>query len=298
MNESKTVLVTGASGLVGRPLCEALSERGHQVRRLSRSSHSDYTWNIKAGKIDIGALDGVDAIIHLAGETVAQRWTETAKKRIMNSRVQSTRLLAAEILKQEKPPVFISASGVSYYGNERDGPIDESADTGVGFLAEVTRQWEGAAQPLIDAGVRTAFLRTGIVLTQEGGALAKMLTPFRLCVGGKIGNGQQQMSWLSLPDLVNMYVFAIENEAVSGPINAVAPQSVSNISFTKTLGFVLGRPTVFPLPSIVVKLLFGRMGEETILSDLEVLPKRLEDLGFEWQRPELEDALRKTIYSI
>ncbi|MGJ8638885.1 MAG: TIGR01777 family oxidoreductase [Opitutaceae bacterium] len=298
MSESKTVLVTGATGLVGRPLCEALVDRGHILRRLSRSEDADYTWDVEKGAMDAAAMEGVDAVIHLAGETVAQTWNQGAKERILRSRVDSTRLLAEEMLKQEKPPAFISASGISYYGTERAEPVDETVDSGDGFLAEVTRQWEGAAQPLVEAGVRVAFLRTGIVLTKEGGALAKMFTPFKMGVGGRIGNGTQQMSWLSLPDMVNVYVFALENDSVSGPINAVAPQPVSNKVFSKTLGFVIGRPTIFPLPKAVVKLFFGEMGEETVLSNLAVLPKRLQELGFEWQQPDLEDALRRTIYDL
>lgn len=297
MIQSKTVLVTGATGLVGRPLCKALVERGHTVRTLSRGKHADFTWDLKAKTIDISALEGVDVVIHLAGETVAQRWTDAAKARILGSRVDGTALLSAEILKQDDPPALISASGISYYGIRQETQIDERADFGGGFLAEVTRQWEGAAQPLLDAGVRVAFLRTGIVLSKEGGALAKMLPPFKMGVGGRIASGKQLMSWISLIDLVNAFVFALENDFVSGPINAVAPQPVTNLEFTKTLGFVIGRPTIFPLPKVLVELLFGEMAKETVLSDLGVLPKQLLDYEFEWKQPELEDALRQTIYA-
>jgi len=290
-----TILVTGATGLVGQPLCAALKARGHTVRTLSRSDRGDFKWDVAAGLLDAAAMEGVDAVIHLAGESVAQRWTDAAKERILKSRVESTRLLVDAILKQEKRPAFISASGISYYGIVRAMPVDESSERGEGFLAEVTRQWEGAAQPLADAGVRTAFLRTGIVLSAKGGALAKMLTPFKMGVGGRIGDGQQKMSWISLPDLVQAYVFAVENESVQGGINAVAPKPVTNFVFTKTLGKVLGRPTIFPLPATVVKALFGEMGKETVLSDLGVLPARLTELGFEWQQPELEQALTNTL---
>jgi hypothetical protein len=291
----KTILITGASGLVGQPLCAALNARGHTVRTLSRSDHGDFQWDVAAGELDPAALNGVDAVIHLAGESVAQRWTDEAKARILNSRVESTRLLVDAILKQTNRPPFISASGISYYGIDRERLVDESSQTGKGFLAEVTRQWESAAQPLTDARVRTAFLRTSIVLSAKGGALAKMLTPFKMGVGGRIGDGQQKMSWISLPDLVRAYIFAVENESVQGPINAVAPKPVTNLVFTKTLGKVLGRPTIFPLPAAVVKALFGEMGKETVLSDLGVLPKRLSELGFEWQQPELEQALIETL---
>lgn len=291
MTEHKTILVTGASGLIGQPLCVALVAGGHTVRTLSRSAQGDYQWDVVAGQLDPAAIEGVDVVIHLAGETVVQRWNKESKARILNSRVDSTRLLVDEILKQETPPAFISASGISFYGCEREALVDESAVTGGGFLAEVTRQWESAAYPLIDAGVRTVFLRTGIVLSAQGGALAKMLTPFKLGVGGRIGSGQQQMSWISLPDLVSAYVLAVENPSATGAINAVAPSPVSNLEFTKTLGQVLGRPTVFPVPACAIKMLFGEMGKETVLSDLGVLPARLTELGFQWQTPALEQTL-------
>jgi uncharacterized protein (TIGR01777 family) len=295
MKKPKTILITGATGLIGQPLCETLIARGHTVRTLSRSKKGDYRWDVVAGVLDDSALVDVDTIIHLAGESVAQRWTSQAKARILNSRVESTQLLVDAILQQTKRPSYIAASGISYYGIDRERLVDESSQTGKGFLAEVTRQWEGAAQPLTEAGVRTAFLRTGIVLSGRGGALAKMRTPFKLGLGGRIGDGQQKMSWISLPDLVHAYVFSVENESVSGVINAVAPQPVTNAVFTKTLGRVLGRPTVFPLPASVVNTLFGEMGRETVLSDLGVVPARLTELGFVWQTPELKVALEAAI---
>jgi uncharacterized protein (TIGR01777 family) len=296
MIEPKTILISGATGLVGQPLCEALQARGHTVRQLSRGANGDFKWDVSAGQLDPASMQDVDVVIHLAGESVAQRWTAAAKARILRSRVDGTKLLVDAILQQAKRPAFIAASGISYYGIIRPDSLEESAASGDGFLAEVTRQWEGAAQPLSDAGVRVAFLRTGIVLSRQGGALAKMLLPFKLGLGGRIGSGQQLMSWISLPDLVAAYVFAVENKAVDGPINAVAPSPVSNQEFTKTLGCVVGRPTIFPLPRAIVKALFGEMGKETVLSDLGVLPKRLTQLGFEWQTPSLAATLRQTIY--
>ena len=295
MTTPKTILITGASGLVGESLCVALKTRGHSVRTLSRSGHGDHQWDVTAGQLDSRALDGIDIVIHLAGESVAQRWTDSVKARILDSRVDSTRLLVDSILAQEKRPTYIAASGISYYGIDSERLVDESSGSGKGFLAEVTRQWEGAAQALTDADVRTVFIRTGIVLSAKGGALAKMLTPFKLGVGGRIGDGQQKMSWISLPDLVSVYVFAVENVSVSGAVNAVAPEPVTNSMFTKTLGKVLGRPTVFPLPTGLVKILFGEMGKETVLSDLGVLPKSLSKFGFEWQQPELISALKQTL---
>ncbi|TVP77959.1 MAG: TIGR01777 family protein [Puniceicoccaceae bacterium] len=295
MSQPKTILITGASGLIGSPLCLALKARGHTVRTLSRGDGGDFQWDPAAGTMDASAVEGVDAIIHLAGESVAQRWTAAVKERILNSRVASTRLLVEGALKQSKVPGYIAASGISYYGIDRERSVDESSETGRGFLAEVTRQWEGAAQQLETAGSRCVYLRTGIVLSAKGGALAKMLLPFKMGVGGRIGHGQQKMSWISLDDLVQIYVFAVENEAVRGPINAVAPEPVSNNIFTKTLGKVLHRPTIFPMPALVVESLFGEMGRETVLSNLGVKPKRLVDLGFQWQQPQLETALSKSI---
>lgn len=295
MTKAQTILITGASGLVGQPLCRALSARGHTVRTLSRSARGDFQWDVDRGHLDAEAVLGVDAVIHLAGESVAQRWTDAAKARILDSRVNSTRLLVDALLKHDIDCTFISASGISYYGVDRYEPVDESSSTGDGFLAEVTRQWEGEAKRLSDAGRRTVFVRTGIVLSRLGGALAKMLPPFKMGLGGRIGNGRQQMSWLSLDDLVSIYVFAVENESVEGPVNAVAPEPISNAAFTKSLGNVLGRPTVFPLPKSVVKTVFGEMGKETVLSNLAVLPKRLQALGFEWEQPTLEAALKETL---
>jgi hypothetical protein len=297
MADPQKILISGATGLVGRALCEALKLRGHKVRALSRS-RGDFRWDVDAGTMDSGALDGVDCVVHLAGEPVAQRWTDEAKQRILQSRTRSTELLVAEILKQAKPPAFISASGINYYGYDCNALVDENSESGGGFLAEVCRQWEGAAQPLFDAGIRTVFMRTGIVLSAEGGALAKMLPPFKMGVGGRIGSGLQKMSWISLADLVAAYVFAIEHEELSGPINAVAPESVTNTVFTKTLGKVLGRPTIFPLPATVVKSLFGEMGTETVLANVGVLPTRLQSYDFEWKTPTLEEALRAAIQKI
>jgi uncharacterized protein (TIGR01777 family) len=295
MDSLKTILVTGATGLVGRPLCAALTARGHTVRTLSRSDCGDFQWDVAAGQMDTAAVAGVDVIIHLAGENIAQRWTEAAKRRILTSRTESARLLIEAALKQPRLPAYLSASGISYYGIDREDTADESSGAGSGFLAEVTRQWEGAASSLEAAGGRCVYLRTGIVLSAQGGALAKMLTPFKLGVGGRIGDGRQMMSWISLPDLVQAYVFAVENESLRGPVNAVAPEAVSNRDFTKTLGKVLGRPTIFPLPASVVKALFGDMGAETVLSNLAVKPRLLAESGFRWQHETLENALQETI---
>jgi len=294
MNSKKTVLVTGATGLVGRALCLLLEAKGHQVRPLSRSS-GDFRWDPAADKIDPTALDGVDAVIHLAGESVAQRWTAAVKRRILDSRVQSSSLLVREILKRDRPVSYISASGINYYGFESKTPVDESADSGKGFLAEVCRQWEGAAKPLLEAGHRCVFVRTGVVLSPEGGALAKLLPPFKAGLGGKVGSGGQMMSWITLSDLARVYVRSIEDETVSGPLNAVAPEAVTNLKFTKAIGAALKRPTALPLPAFAVKLMFGEMGRETLLSDLPVEPAQLRAMDFSWEHEKIDNALNQLL---
>jgi len=285
-----TVLISGATGLVGHALCKALRARGYAVRTLSRS-RGDVRWDVAQGTLERGALDGVSCVVHLAGEPIAQRWSEKAKRRILQSRVDGTALLAREVLKSATPPAFICASGINFYGYQCAAVVDEDTPSGDGFLAQVCREWEAAVTPLTEAGVRTVCVRTGIVLSREGGALAKLLIPFSLGAGGRIGSGQQQMSWIGISDLVDIYLRAIEDPNVRGAVNAVAPQPVTNNVFTKTLGKVIRRPTLFPLPAAVVKLLFGEMGRETILADLAVLPKRLKQIGFEWKTPEMEAAL-------
>lgn len=286
--------MTGATGLIGQSLVEALRAAGQTVRTLSRSS-GDYLWNPAKGEMDDSALEGVDAVIHLAGEGVAQRWTKEAKARILNSRVDGTGLLVERILAAGIQPDFISASGINYYGYDREEDLDESASTGEGFLSEVCRQWEAAAQALEQSGCRCVFVRTGIVLSREGGALSKMLPPFKAGVGGRIGDGKQRMSWIALNDMVRVYQYCLEHSHVRGPVNAVAPQAVTNLSFTKTMGKVLGRPTFLPLPAVVVRTLFGEMGGETVLSDLSVTPDVLTKNGFIWKYPELEAALKQIL---
>lgn len=294
MNADKIILVTGATGLIGQTLCPLLEANGYQVRPLSRSS-GDYRWDPAAGKIDPIALDGVSAVIHLAGESVAQRWTAAVKRRILESRVQSSSLLAGEILKREHPIIYIAASGINYYGFEQAAPVDETSPSGKGFLAEVCRQWEGAAQALVDAGRRCVYLRTGVVLSPEGGALAKLLTPFKAGLGGKVGSGRQRMSWISLKDLARVYLHCLEADALSGPLNAVAPGAVTNLEFTKAIGAALNRPTVLPLPALAVKAMFGEMGRETLLSDLEVVPEKLQSMDFTWEQGTLATALNELL---
>lgn len=297
MNKPATILITGASGLVGRPLCRHLASAGYRIRTLSHGPGGDFQWDPMSWQLPDDALVGVEAIIHLAGENVAQRWSDAAKQRILESRVKGTELLVERVLASGLRPDFIAASGINYYGFDRSDPVDESSASGDGFLAEVCRAWEAAARPLEAAGCRSVFLRTGIVLSPEGGALAKMLPPFKAGLGGRIGSGRQMMSWVDLEDLVRIYVFCLENASIRGPVNAVAPAPVANMEFTKALGKVIGRPTFFPLPAAVVRSVFGEMGRETVLSDLAVLPQSLQKQSFEWRFPELEQALKNQLQS-
>jgi uncharacterized protein (TIGR01777 family) len=295
MSEKKKILISGATGLIGRPLCERLRQSGHSVQTISRGKHGDFQWDPAEGELPIDAVRDVDTVIHLAGESVAQRWTAPTKQRILQSRVQSTQLLARRILETENRPAFICASGINFYGYDRDEPVDERSSSGEGFLAEVCRQWEGAARALEEAGCRCVYVRTGVVLSGEGGALAKMLPPFKAGVGGRIGDGKQAMSWIALDDLVSLYVTCVTDSEMRGPVNAVAPEPVTNREFAETLGKVIGRPTFLPTPAVAVRTLFGEMGKETVLSNLFVRPTSLNARGFNWAYPNLRDALHHSL---
>ena len=289
--DKKTVLVSGATGVIGDALCRALESKGHTARRLSRGADTDVRWDLDAGTIDAGALSGVDVVVHLAGERVAQRWTVAAKARIIDSRIEGAKLLVRAMLEQENPPDYISASGVHFYGYQCGTGVAEASPSGDGFLAEVCRRWEGAAQPLIDAGIRTVFARFGLVLSARGGALPRLLAPFKFGVGGRIGSGEQHMSWVSLPDVVGSLLLAIEDRSIAGPLNVVSPMVVRNVEFVETLGDVLNRPTVFPLPEIVVKSFFGAMGLEALCADINAVPQRLIALGYQWEYADLRACL-------
>lgn len=291
------ILVTGASGLIGRALTAFLSTGGHKVIPLIRSSPKagvgQAIWNPASGKIDLSHAGPIDAVVHLAGETVAQRWTPAAKARIRESRACGTRLLCEALAALPQPPrVLVSASGAGYYGNRGEEFLDEQSTPGSGFLAEVSREWEAATQLAAARGIRVVNLRIGIVLTPTGAALAKMLTPFRLGLGGPFSSGKQYWSWLALDDLLGVIHHALITEPLCGPVNSASPNPVTNCEFTKTLGAVLRRPTVFTVPAFAVKLLLGEMGEEALLSSIKLKPARLEESGFRFQFPELEPALR------
>jgi uncharacterized protein (TIGR01777 family) len=295
------IAVTGSTGLVGSALVDALEARGDLVRRLVRREVEDgdreIRWIPSANQIDAAELNGVDAVVHLAGENIAGgRWTESFKRRIRDSRTQATNLLCQALAGLEmKPSVLVSASATGYYGNRGDEVVDESSPPGSGFLAEVCRDWEAATGPAREAGIRVVNLRIGPVLSPEGGALAKMLLPFKLGLGGVIGSGRQWLSWIALDDLISAIQFALENDSLAGPANAVAPGAVTNHDYTKTLGRVLGRPTIFPMPAFAARLAFGEMADEMLLGGVHVQPAALEAAGFQFGHPELEPALRQLI---
>jgi uncharacterized protein (TIGR01777 family) len=287
------VLVTGSHGLIGSALVASLQRDGHQVRRLARGT----TWAPEAGTIDDAVLDGVDAVVHLAGEGIGEhRWSDQHKRRVLDSRVNGTTALATAIARRGPGPggiqAFISGSAVGYYGDRGDDTLTESSAPGTGFLADVCWQWEVAAQPAEDAGVRTVKMRTGIVLSSKGGALAKQLTPFRLGAGGKLGSGKQWQSWISIDDDVAAIRHALGDPNLHGPVNFTAPNPVTNADFTKALGRALKRPAVLTVPGLALRALFGtQMAEEMLLAGQRVLPAKLEEAGFTFRHPTLAEAL-------
>ena len=294
----KRILISGASGLIGTALKAFLTTGGHQVdvlvRRAASPSNGEIEWDPVAGKINADALEGVDAVVHLWGESLsAGRWTAERKKRFAESRLKSTALLSRTLAGlQRRPEVLVSASAIGMYGDRGDETLTESSPKGAGFLPDLCQQWEDAARPAQEAGIRVVHPRIGIVMSARGGALATMLPPFKMGGGGVIGSGRQYMSWISLYDLVAVFHEAIFNPQLTGPVNATAPNPVTNREFVNSLGTVLHRPTLFPLPAAVVKLAFGEMGERLLLDGAKVLPRRLEEIAFSFIHPTLESALR------
>ncbi len=293
------IAVTGSSGLIGTALSEALRQRGDRLQRIVRSasrttSDEDVVWDIEHGVLDGQRLEGADAVVHLAGENIASgRWTARRKERILQSRTGSTSLLARTLAGlHHKPRVLACASAIGIYGDRGDELLSEKSEPGTTFLARVCQQWEAAAQVAADAGIRLVHLRFGMVLSTEGGALPKMLTPFRLGLGGPIGNGRQFMSWVAIDDVVGAIEHVLDHDAVRGPVNIVAPQPVTNREFATVLGRVLRRPAVLPLPAPVVRLLMGEMADELLLASARVVPARLEQSGYTFRYDRLEAALR------
>lgn len=292
------ILMTGSSGLVGTAASALLSTAGHEVVPLVRreAREGEVSWDPRGGRLDPADLEGFDAVVHLAGESISKRWTDEQKKKIRESRVAGTTLLSEALAAATNgPKVMISASAIGFYGDRGAEVLDESSAHGSGFLAEVCQEWEAATARARDAGIRVVNLRTGVVLSPQGGALAKMLTPFKLGAGGKIGSGEQYMSWITLDDVAGIIAFALETESLSGPVNTVAPDPVTNARFTKTLGRVLGRPTLFPMPAFAARLAFGEMADELLLGSANVRPSALEDAGYGFRYPELEAGLRHVL---
>lgn len=295
------ILISGSHGLVGSALVKSLVEDGQEVVRLVRHEPPAGTfeigWRPNHGRIDAQHLEGLDAVVHLAGESIASgRWTEEKKRAIRDSRVKGTRLLSETIAQLSRPPaVFISASAIGYYGNRGDELLTETSSPGNDFLASVCMEWEEATRPAVEKGIRTVITRFGIILDRDGGALSKMLTPFQMGIGGRIGDGRQWMSWIALDDVVNVLKFVMLDRAISGPVNVVAPNPVTNAEFTKLLGRVLSRPTFFPVPAFGARLAFGEMADALLLSSQRVEPGVLADRGFAPYWPRLEPALKHVL---
>ena len=294
------IVVTGASGLIGSGLVGQLRQKGHKVVRLVRRASSApdaFVWNPAAGTVDMDALCEVEGVVHLAGAPIAaKRWTPRTKRDILESRVHGTRTLAEALARLPRPPrVLVSASGVGYYGECGDKVLSEEAAGGSGFLADVAQQWEHATAPAAAAGIRVVLMRLGVVLSAAGGALPRMVLPFRFGVGGPIGNGQQYMSWITLDDVVAAVSALLENDTVVGPVNMVAPAPVTSREFARTLGRVLRRPSLLPLPALAVRLLMGEMGQELLLTSTRAVPAKLSACGYTFRYPILEDALRHVL---
>ncbi len=292
------VLVSGASGPIGTALLPALKSSGARISRLARknakyaaSDEQLIPWS-PTEALSPEAVSGFDAVIHLAGESIVGRWTDAKKREIRDSRVQGTSNLAGALaLAKQKPAVLICSSAIGYYGDRGEEVLTERSSPGTGFLPEVCVEWEAAAKQAMDAGIRTVLMRTGVVLSPKGGALGKMLTPFKLGVGGRIGSGRQWMSWIDVQDMVGAIHFMLQSDSIRGSVNMVAPSPVTNAEFTKTLASVLSRPAIFPVPAFAVKLGFGEMGETALLGSQRVEPAQLKKNGYTFQFSDLQSSL-------
>lgn len=290
------IAVTGTSGLIGSSLVSYLSKKDVTVSKILREDPegNEISWKPEGGDWDSAFTDGIDGIVHLAGENIASgRWTKGKKEKIKNSRIEGTKSLCDHILKLPVPPsVFICASAVGFYGDRGMEFLNESSSRGSGFLPDVCIGWEEAACTVASAGIRVVSVRFGVVLSKEGGALAKMLTPFKMRMGGKIGSGKQYMSWVAMDDVTGAIYHALTTDSLKGPVNVTAPNPVTNKEFTNTLGRVLNRLTVMPMPAFAAKLAFGEMANDLLLASTRVAPKKLSDSGYKFQYTELESALR------
>ena len=295
------ILVSGSHGLVGKALTHSLTDDGHEVVRLVRREHDfgspEVEWYPDQGRIDAQHLEGIDAVVHLAGDNIATgRWTGQKKRTIRESRVQGTTLLSDTLASLSRPPsVFISASAIGFYGNRGDETLTEKSAPGNDFLAKVCIDWETATKSAAEKGIRTTHARFGVILDAREGALAKMLPPFRAGIGGKIGSGKQWMSWIALADVIGGLKFLLDAKSIAGPVNFVAPDPVTNAQFTSTLGRVISRPTIFPMPAFAARLAFGEMADALLLSSQRVDPAVLEDNGFMFSWPTLEPALKQIL---
>ncbi len=294
------ILLSGSTGFVGSALAPWLRAQGHEViplvRHRARHDVSVASWDATTGAIKLETCGPIDAVLHLAGENIAGRWTRAKKQRILHSRVAGTRLLSQTIAGLERRPVvMISASAVGYYGDRGDEVLTETSSAGVGFLAEVCREWEAATGPAAAAGIRVVNLRMGVVLGAKGGALAKMLLPFRFGLGGRAGSGRQYMSWIAIDDLLAAIHHVLTAPLISGPVNAVSPQPITNREFTRILGTVLSRPAILPVPPAGLRLVFGEAADQMILASCRAVPQRLEQTGFVFRFGDLEGALRQIL---
>jgi len=288
------VVVSGASGLIGTALVPVLRAEGHEVIRLVRRDArgpDEVAWDPEAGSLDVRALEGVDAIVNLSGANIGQRWTAARKREILESRTTTTGLLARTAAALDpRPAVFVSAGGAGVYGDRGDEIVTEDSTLGSGFEADVSRAWEAARAPAREAGVRVVDFRQGMVLAKEGGALARMLLPFKLGVGGRVGNGKQWWSWVGIDDVTAAYAFVLRSE-LGGAVNLSSPNPVTSKQFTDALGKALRRPTVFPAPAFAIRALYGEMGDNVLLRGRRALPARLLEAGFEFASPTIDVAL-------
>ncbi|MFH2063931.1 MAG: TIGR01777 family oxidoreductase [Pseudomonadota bacterium] len=296
-----TILISGAGGVIGSALVPFLTTGGHRVVKLVRrqpdNSGNEVFWNPRTGELDLDGVGPIDAVIHLAGDNIGNgRWTEQKKKIIVESRTMGTALIAGKVAALDKPPeVVICASAIGYYGDRGDDILNEDHDPGNDFISMVCEQWEHSACLLPDQGIRTAFLRIGVALTPTGGALKRLLLPYKMGLGGRIGSGNQYISWVDMEDVIGAIHHVLMQDSVSGPVNIVSPNPVTSRTFTRTLGAILSRPTPFPIPEKVIQLTFGEMGNEILLSSTRVMPKKLLQTGYRFVHPILDEALKQML---